>query len=77
MITQGTAHPTQPMDWSRVKPSLGDHCPRKNCGLTMTQYQVEHMRVWRCICNYEVRETSTEARRAFQEQWIEIEVASR
>jgi Zn ribbon nucleic-acid-binding protein len=58
--------PTQTMLWNRVIPSLGNRCPKKNCGYVMQQTRVEHVEVSTCVCGYSVRETNAGMRAEFE-----------
>ena len=53
------------MDWTKVRRSLGDCCPRRACGLPMLSYAIEHKTVWRCQCGYYAEEMSVGSRSAF------------
>lgn len=55
-----------PMDYSKVRPSLGDCCPRKGCGMPLMRTTLEHLIIWRCYADgYEVREHTSCARLEF------------
>ncbi len=43
------AIPKQRMDWSRVRPSLGDACPRSGCGLRMARTEHEGTVTYTCV----------------------------
>ena len=45
------------MDYSRVRPSLGNHCPRRGCGLMMASHDQDEFKVWICSAgHYEAKE---------------------